>query len=118
MDTIFVHELKAEILIGVYEWERRMPQTLQVDLEIALPHSRACVSDDFADALDYAQVVERIREVLAGRHFSLLEAAAEQIAQAILKDFGSPWVKVSVAKLSMIRGVKRIGVCVERGTRS
>lgn len=118
MDTIFVHELKAEILIGVYEWERRMPQALQVDLEIALPDSRACVSDDFADALDYAQVVKRVRETLAGRHFSLLEAAAEQIAQAILKDFGSPWVKVSVAKLFMIRGVKRIGVCVERGTRS
>lgn len=114
MDIIFLRELRLETLIGVYEWEKRVPQALQLDLEIALPHSAACLSDDIKDALDYSRVVARIRESLGTRHFSLLEALAEHVAQLILGDFGAPWVKVSVAKLSAIRQCKQVGISIER----
>ncbi|MBU1777657.1 MAG: dihydroneopterin aldolase, partial [Gammaproteobacteria bacterium] len=103
MDIIFLRELKVVTLIGIYEWEKRVPQTLQLDLDIALPNSRACQSDDIMDALDYAKVAEHIQTVLSDGHFSLLETLAEHIAQIILKDFNAPWVKVSVAKLQAIR---------------
>ena len=106
MDIIFLRELKVVTLIGIYEWEKRVPQTLQLDLEIALPNSRACQSDDIKDALDYAQVAQHIQTVLSNGHFSLLETLAEHIAQIILKDFNAPWVKVSVAKLQAIRNCK------------
>lgn len=118
MDIIFLHEFKAKILIGIYPWERKVAQTIQLDLEIALPTSRACQTDNFEDALDYARIVKRINEALSQKHFSLLEALAEHIAQIILTEFKAPWVKVSVAKLSMIRGVKKLGICIERGSRS
>jgi dihydroneopterin aldolase len=114
MDIIFVHELKVDTLIGIYPWERNVAQAIQFDLEIALPTSRACQTDNFEDALDYALVVRRINEILSQEHFSLLEALAEHIAQIILSEFKSPWVKVSVAKLGTIRGVKKLGVCIER----
>ncbi len=114
MDIIFLHNFKAKTLIGIYPWERMVPQTIRIDLEIALPTSRACQSDNIEDALDYALIIERINEILAEKHFSLLEALAEHIAQTILKEFRSPWVKVSVAKLGIIRGVKRLGICIER----
>ncbi len=115
MDIIFLRELKVDTLIGVYEWEKRVPQTLQLDLEITLPHSRACQSDDIKDALDYANIVRDIQSALASRHFNLLEALAETIAQMLLNDFKSPWVKVSVAKLNAIRGSRMVGVSIERG---
>ena len=114
MDIIFLHEIKVKTLIGIYPWERSAAQTIQLDLEIALPTSRACLTDNFEDALDYALVVQRINETLSQRHFSLLEALAEHIAQMILTEFMSPWVKISVAKLSAIRSVKKLGVCIER----
>lgn len=117
MDIIFLRELKVDTLIGVYEWEKRVPQTLQIDLEIALPNSRACHSDDIADALNYADIVRHIQAVLASRHFHLLEALAEHIAQILLHDFHAPWVKVSVAKLQAIRGSKMVGISLERGLR-
>lgn len=115
MDIIFLRELKVVTLIGIYEREKRVPQTLQLDLEIALPNSRACQSDDINDALDYAQVAQHIQSVLGEGHFSLLEALAEHIAQIILKDFNAPWVKVSVAKLQAIRDCKQVGISIERG---
>lgn len=115
MDIIYLHELKVETLIGVYEWEKRVPQTLQLDLEIGLPNSRACQSDDIADALDYADIAAHIQGVLNSRHFSLLEALAEHIAQILLNDFRAPWVRVSVAKLFALSNCKRVGVSIERG---
>lgn len=114
MDIIFLHELKVKTLIGIYPWELKVAQLIQLDLEIALPASRACQTDNFEDALDYALIVQRIQEILSERHFSLLEALAEHIAQTILLEFKSPWIKVSVAKLSAIRGVKKVGVRIER----
>jgi 7,8-dihydroneopterin aldolase/epimerase/oxygenase len=118
MDFIFLSEFKVETIIGIYPWEREVPQTIQLDLEIALPHSRAGVSDDVADTIDYGRVVERIREVLAERHFSLVEALAEHLAQLVMSEFGSPWLRISVTKLGLIRGVKRLGISIERGTKS
>lgn len=118
MDIIFIRELKIDTLIGVYEWEKRVPQTLQFDLEIALPNGRAGHSDDIADALNYAEVVQHIQTLLSQRHFNLLEALAENIAQMLLQDFYAPWVKVSVAKLNAIRGSRMVGVSIERGQRT
>ncbi|MEW6563651.1 MAG: dihydroneopterin aldolase [Pseudomonadota bacterium] len=115
MDIIFLRELKIDMLIGIYERERRIPQTLQLDLEIGMPNTRACQSDDIQDALDYAEVARHIQTVLGSRHFNLLEALAEQIAQIILRDFNAPWVKVSVAKLAAIRSCKQVGICIQRG---
>ncbi|SOD42438.1 dihydroneopterin aldolase [Nitrosovibrio sp. Nv4] len=118
MDIIFLHELKVKTLVGIYPWELNAEQTIQLDLEIALPTDLACQTDNFEDALDYAAIVQRINDTLAQKHFSLLEALAEHIAQIILTEFKSPWVKVSVAKLSVIRGVKRVGVRIERKSKS
>jgi len=115
MDIIFLRELKVTTLIGIYEWEKRVPQALQLDLDIALPDSRACQTDNISDALDYAEVAQYIQTVLSEGHFSLLETLAEHIAQIILKDFNAPWVKVSVAKLQAIRNCKMVGISIERG---
>ncbi|MBB5019503.1 dihydroneopterin aldolase [Chitinivorax tropicus] len=117
MDIIFVHEVRIDTLIGVYEWERQAPQTLQLDLEIGLPQTVACQTDNINDTIDYGKVVERLRQTLAEQHFLLLEALAEHIAQLILSEFGAPWVRISVAKIGLLRGVKRVGVCIERGKR-
>ena len=115
MDIIFLRELRVDTLIGVYEREKLVPQTLQIDLEIALPNSHACQSDDIADALDYSRIIAHIQEVLQSRHFNLLEAMAEHIAKILLDDFRAPWVKVSVCKLQVIRGCKLVGISIERG---
>ena len=114
MDTIFVHDFKAKTLIGIYPWEKKIAQTIELNLEIALPTNRACFTDKLEDALDYSLIIKRINDILATKQFSLLEALAEHIAQIILTEFNSPWVKVSAAKLDIIKGVKKLGVCIER----
>jgi dihydroneopterin aldolase len=117
MDIIFIQDFRVEILIGVYEWERRVPQTVQLDLEIGLP-PREKRSDRIGDTIDYSKVVARINATLAENHFVLVEALAEHIAQLVITEFRAPWIRASVTKLGALKGVKRLGVTIERGTRS
>ena len=117
MDVIFISELCLETLIGVYEWEKRVPQTIRLDLEVGLPGSHAARSDQLPDTIDYAQIVRHVEQLFRGRHFSLLEHAAESVAAAVQADFGAPWVRVSIAKLAPLPNVKRLGIIIERGAR-
>jgi dihydroneopterin aldolase len=114
VDIIFISDFRIDMLIGVNEWERRVPQTVQLDLEIGLP-PRERRSDRIGDTIDYAKVVGRIEQSVSANRFLLVEALAEHIAQLVMSEFDSPWVKASVTKLGAIRSVKRLGITVERG---
>ena len=116
MDTIFISDFRLDILVGVYDWEQKVPQKVQFDLEIGLP-GRKSQSDKLGDTLDYAAVVSRIEASLAEHRFGLLENLAEHIAQLVMREFKSPWVKVSVTKLAALKNVKRLGITIERGKR-
>lgn len=118
MNTIFVNELRVDTRIGVYAWEQHLAQSLLIDLELAVPSAKAFASDDFADALDYAAVVKRTQAFAAHHPHKLLERFAEALAEVLRTEFGSPWVRVSVAKLAPVAGVKRLGVIIERGERA
>jgi dihydroneopterin aldolase len=115
MDTIFIHELRLETKIGIYEWEKKVPQALELNLEIGLAGRHAADSGKIGDTIDYAAVVAHIRQLFAEQHYALLERAAEAVAAMLEKDFGAPWVRVSIAKLSALPGVKKLGVVIERG---
>jgi dihydroneopterin aldolase len=117
VDIIFLQDFRIDLLIGIYEWERKMPQTVQLDLEIGLPGTRAGLTDRIEDTIDYGAVVARLKSTLAERHFDLLEALAEHVADVIRREFGAPWVRVSVTKLGMLRDIRRVGLVIERGSR-
>jgi dihydroneopterin aldolase len=114
MNTIFIQDLRVETRIGVYEWEQHLAQPLRLDLELGLSSDAAFRSDDFRDALDYAAVVERLQAFAANHPHKLMERFAQAIADIVLGEFDAAWVKVRVAKLSPIRGVKELGVAIER----
>ena len=114
MDIIFIDDLRVETLIGIYPREKAVAQTIEISLRIGSSTASAGASDDIRDTIDYAVVAERLRKELGARHFNLLEKLAEYVAAMLLDDFGAQWVQVSVAKLGMMRGVRRVGVVIER----
>ena len=117
MDIIFLREVRVDTVIGVYEWERRAPQTIELDLDIGIPSEAPCHSDNIGDTIHYGVVVERLRATLAEQHFLLIEALAEHIARIVREEFGAPWVRVAVTKLGILPGVKKVGVQIECGHR-
>ena len=115
MDIIFLREIRLDARIGIYKRERTITQTVEIDLDIALPDDRVFKSGKVADTIDYAVVIERIRAVLVEQHYGLVESLAEHIAQILMGEFRSPWVRVSIAKIGAQRSARRVGVVIERG---
>ncbi|MCF7529463.1 dihydroneopterin aldolase [Neisseria lisongii] len=113
MDKIFLHGMKADTLIGVYDWEREHRQTLVIDLDIGIAEKQA-LSDDIADTVHYGEVCEAVRSSLQNQDFLLLEMLAEHIAALVLNDFKALWVRVKVVKPGILPDVKEVGVEIER----
>ncbi|MGC3961769.1 MAG: dihydroneopterin aldolase [Rhodocyclaceae bacterium] len=114
MDFIFVEGLQVDARVGIYPREQLAPQAVEMNLTFGVPES-AADHDDIADTIDYDKVVSRIRAVLAERHFNLLETLGEFLVGLMFDEFGAPWVRVSIVKLGVLRGVRRVGVYIERG---
>jgi 7,8-dihydroneopterin aldolase/epimerase/oxygenase len=117
MDVIFIRDLRIATLIGVFDWERRIRQTVVLDLEMATDCRRAAEQDDLADALDYKAVSKRIIGFVEESRFELVETLAERVAGIIVEEFGVPWVRLRVNKEGALRGAKDVGVVIERGER-
>jgi dihydroneopterin aldolase len=116
LDAVFIRQLRLQAWIGLYRHEKIAPQTIELDLEIALPAGGAVFrTGKVADTIDYGVVAEHIRALLAKERFGLVESLAESVADSILKEFDTPRVKVSIAKLGVLRDAHRVGVTIERG---
>jgi len=114
MNIIFIHDLRIETKVGVYDWERKLAQTVRIDVDIGLPSTRPFETGELADAIDYAAVVARIRVFARDHRHALLERFAEALASLVLDEFGAQSVKLRVAKLGALPGVREIGVAIER----
>ena len=114
MDAIVIRDLRVEALIGIHRRERHAPQTVSIDLEIGVPGTAVFASDKVADTIDYEQVALGIRTLASSGHFRLVETIADRIATLLIKDFGAPWVKVSVAKVGILPNARFVGVTIER----
>ena len=117
MDVVFIRGLRADTVIGVYDWERKVRQTVVLDLELAADNRRAAASDAVEDALDYAAVSARLLAFIADSEFCLIESLAEQVASIVLTEFRVPWLRLRLSKPGAVAQARDVGVLIERGER-
>ncbi len=115
MDIVFITDLRIETIIGIYDWERVTRQTVRLDLEMSWDNRAPAADEDIGKALDYKAVAKRLIQFVGESEFLLVETMAEEIAGIVLNEFGSPWVRVRVAKPGAVKGAAEVGVQIERG---
>jgi dihydroneopterin aldolase len=113
-DAIFLHDLRVDTVIGIWEWERKIRQTVSIDLEMGADIRRAAQTDDIASTLNYKKVAKRVQQLVADAEFQLVESLAENIAAVVLAEFDLPWIRVRVNKPGAIRGARDVGVQIYR----
>ena len=117
MDIIFLQDMKVETIIGIWDWERKVRQTVSIDLEMSADIRTAAASDSIDHTLNYKSVAKRVQAFVAESSFQLVETLAEKIAQIVLDEFDVAWVRVRLNKPGAIRGAKGVGILIERGSR-
>lgn len=115
MDIVYIRELRAATVIGVYAWERGVRQTVVLDLELAADNRRAAASDQIGDALDYAALCARLLAFIESSEFQLIETLAERVAAIVIEEFGVPWLRLRLAKPGAVALAGDVGVVIERG---
>ena len=113
-DRIFLHGLTVECVIGFIDWERRVKQTVVLDIELPVDCRRASLTDEVADTLDYKKVAKRVLAFVAASEFKLVETLAHRVALLILEEFAVEWVRVALNKPGAIRDSRDVGVVIER----
>jgi dihydroneopterin aldolase len=113
-DTIFLNDMRIETTVGIWDWERKIKQTVSIDLEMGADIRRAAASDSIEDTLNYKSVAKRVQQFVGDSGFQLVETMAERIAETVLDEFEVPWIRVSVNKPGAIRGAKGVGIKIYR----
>jgi dihydroneopterin aldolase len=114
MDKIFLHALKTETIVGIFEWERQVKQTVVMDIEFSADIRKAATSDSIDDTLNYKGVAKRVLTFVEESSFHLVETLAEHVAMLILEEFGVSWVSIVLSKPGAIRNSRDVGVMLER----
>jgi 7,8-dihydroneopterin aldolase/epimerase/oxygenase len=96
-DFIRISNVRADCVVGIYEFERVKTQPLIVAVELHVDVQKAVASEKIEDTVDYAKVRDTVVKTLVDGKFQLFETAAEHIARAVL-----------------VPPVQRVRVCVEK----
>ena len=114
MDIVFIEDLRIETVIGIYDWERRIRQTVALDIEMRFDNTRPAATDRIDDTLDYKAVSKRLIAFVEASEFQLVETQAERCAAIILDEFSVEHVRLRLAKPGAVRGSRAVGVQIER----
>lgn len=114
MDKIFITALTAECIVGIWDWERQVKQTVVIDMEMACDIRKAAQTDHIDDTVDYKKVSKRLLTFVGESQFQLVETLTENIASIIVKEFGVSWVRVRLNKQGALRNSKDVGIEIER----
>ncbi len=115
MDIIFLGGLEADTIIGIYDWERETKQTIVLDIDMAFDITKAAETDDIQYTLDYKTISDRVLSFVENSQFFLVETLIEEIAQLLLNEFNTPWVKIKLNKRGAIGANRDVGIIIERG---
>ena len=114
MDKIFLTGLSIDCIVGIWDWERQVKQTVVLDIEMAADIRKAAASDHIDDTVDYKKVSKRLLAFVGESQFQLVETLTERVAEIIVKEFDVPWVKVKLNKQGALRGSRDVGILIER----
>lgn len=115
MDIVYIRDLRIDTIIGVYDWEREIKQTICIDLEMAADIRKAAATDDIQYALNYKDVSDRLIDYVENRNAQLVETLAEEITAIVRKEFNVPWLRLRLSKPGAVRGARDVGLILERG---
>lgn len=86
-DLIEIKGIKSFGYHGVFESENIAGQDFYVDVVLELDLTRASLSDDVSDTVNYAEITDLVVEEITGERVALIEKLAGRIAERIRSSY-------------------------------
>ncbi len=97
--TIHVEDLKFQCILGILDFERTTPQDVVVNLDIEYEYK--------GNFINYADVVQIIKDLMKESEFLLIEDALENINLKLIKEFNSiKNIRLKITKPSILPDCK------------
>ncbi len=111
---VFIRDLILTCLIGVHKHERKQPQRIRINLDLAVREGAGPQDDKLSEVVCYEDVADGIRSLVGVGHVNLVETLAEQIAAMCLEDERVRVARVRIEKLDVFEDAASAGVEIER----
>jgi dihydroneopterin aldolase len=112
---IVVDDLRLRFFIGVHEQEKQARQEVSITIHMFVAESRGPPSDDLADYVSYADIVDQLKQRAAStRHVELVETLAEEVVALAFADPRVASALIDVRKTEIIPEAKGVGVIIHR----
>ncbi len=117
-DLVVVDQLVVAASIGVFDWEKKILQSVMISLELEHDCERAGQTDDLADALDYAAVCHSVQQVANRAHFELLESLAACIIDHLFNAYPAlQGVRIRIDKPGAVPAARSVAIILYRSRR-
>lgn len=103
-DKIILKGMRFYCYHGMLPAERVLGQWFEVDLALSVDLSAAGVSDQITETVDYADLYERVKSVMEGEPYALIEVLAAKVIEVCFE-----FVEVGVVKVTLKKPQAPVG---------
>lgn len=114
MDKVFIRNLKADAIIGIYDFERTTKQPIVITLEMVHDNKHPASTENILDALDYEKISNSVKTLIETSSFQLVETLAETIAKHILTEYSTNALTLELNKPNAIAAADSVGIIITR----
>ena len=114
MDQVFITDLVARGIIGINDWERKVPQEILINIVLFADLQKAGESDDLHDSVDYRAITKEVLIHAESAQRLTVESLAADLARICLEAAGVEKVRLRVEKPGAVRFSRSVGVEIER----
>jgi len=114
---IKIKNLKLKTILGIHSWEEKVDREIVINVEIETDHRKSLESDEISDAIDYDDIVKKIKNLIATTRFKLVEKMAQQMMNMILQDARIKKCKIEIDKVGAVEGLESFSVKIEQSNK-
>jgi dihydroneopterin aldolase len=115
--TLFIKDLVVAGKHGVHDHEKESPQRFKVTVELDIIGSKAVVSDNLTDTVDWSRLRNTIVDIIENHSYDLMERLAMEIAAKMLEDKRVSRAVVTIDKIDAFEsGIPGVRLEIEQAT--
>ena len=114
VDRIAIHDLKPEMSIGIYDFEKSKRQPVLVTIVLDVASNKNKEIKDIGDLVSYEDIVRQVQDLSGSRHYDFVEVFAEEIADLCLKNTKVNACYAKVLKTEILKDCNAVGVEIRR----